>query len=255
MTQDIGSALEVADLFVGYGAVPVVRAASLTLTAGRAVTLLGSNGAGKSTLLRGISGLLAPTHGRVLLDGQDITAVPAEARVAMGLSHVAEGRRIFPTLSVDDNLELGAFALKLSRPELERRRDECFGLFPILARKRGELSGALSGGQQQMLAIAQALIRSPKILMLDEPSLGLAPVIIDEVFAVLDKVRAQGRAILLVEQVVEQAMAFADYAYLMQSGRIVAHGVPAELQSRDVVRRAYLGEAIEQHAGAGTNAA
>ena len=241
------NALEVVDLSVGYGSVPVVRSASLGVAAGKAVTLLGSNGAGKSTMLRGISGLLKPTGGRVILDGRDVSTVTAEERVSLGLSHVAEGRRIFRAQTVDDNLELGAFAMKLGRAELERRRDECFSLFPILAKKRHDASGSLSGGQQQMLAIAQALIRSPKVLMLDEPSLGLAPVVIDEVFAVLEKVRAQGRAIVLVEQVVEQALAFADYAYLMQSGRIIAHGLPAELQARDVVRRAYLGEAVEPH--------
>jgi len=247
--SDAPAALEVTGLSVGYGAVPVVHDADVILHAGRASALVGSNGAGKSTLLKGISGLLAATSGRVRMDGLDLGALSAEARVGAGLSHVAEGRRIFRAQSVDDNLELGAYALKLTRAELAHRRDECFGLFPILAKKRHDLAGSLSGGQQQMLAIAQALVRSPKVLMLDEPSLGLAPVVIDEVFGVLAKVRAQGRAILLVEQVVEQALAFADDAYVMQSGRIIAHGTPAELQSRDVVRRAYLGEAIESHGG------
>ncbi len=242
-------ALEVSGLSVGYGTVPVVHDAGVVLHAGRATALVGANGAGKSTLLKGISGLLPGTTGSVRMQGRDLGPLAAEARVAAGLSHVAEGRRIFRAQSVDDNLELGAYALKLSRTELARRRDECFALFPILATRRHLPAGSLSGGQQQMLAIAQALVRSPSVLMLDEPSLGLAPVVIDEVFGVLAKVREQGRAILLVEQVVEQALAFADDAYVMQSGRIIAHGTPAELQSRDVVRRAYLGEAIETHPG------
>lgn len=237
--------LEVTDLAVGYGLVEVVKSVTLRLPKGNAIAILGANGAGKSTLLRGISGLLKPSAGQVLLEGKNITGMSAERIVGAGLSHVAEGRRIFRQQTVIQNLELGLFASRLSNEENIARRGEAFDLFPMLRDKAGQLAGSLSGGQQQMLAIAKALGRHPKVLMLDEPSLGLAPILVEEVFRTLEKVRALGQSILLVEQVIHRTLQFVDYAYVLQNGRVVAEGAPADLANTDVVRRAYLGEAID----------
>ena len=237
--------LEVVGLSVGYDGVPVVHEASLKLGAGKAVALLGANGAGKSTLLRGISGLIRPSQGRVLLKGSDVTGRSAERLVAMGLSHVAEGRRVFRQQSVRQNLELGLYQVRPSRALLEERCDQAFQLFPMLRIKAEEPAGSLSGGQQQMLAIAQALVRLPTVLMLDEPSLGLAPILVEEVFQTLEKVRAAGQSILLVEQIVERTLEFVDYAYIMQNGRIVAEGRPSDLAKGNTIKRAYLGEAVD----------
>lgn len=237
--------LEVTDLSVGYGLVEVVKSVTLRLPKGNAIAILGANGAGKSTLLRGISGLLKPSAGQVLLEGKNITGMSAERIVGAGLSHVAEGRRIFRQQTVIQNLELGLFASRLSNEENIARRGEAFDLFPMLRDKAGQLAGSLSGGQQQMLAIAKALGRHPKVLMLDEPSLGLAPILVEEVFRTLEKVRALGQSILLVEQVIHRTLQFVDYAYVLQNGRVVAEGAPADLANTDVVRRAYLGEAID----------
>ena len=239
------SVLEVVGLSVGYDGVPVVHEASLKLGAGKAVALLGANGAGKSTLLRGISGLIRPSQGRVLLKGSDVTGRSAERLVAMGLSHVAEGRRVFRQQSVRQNLELGLYQVRPSRALLEERCDQAFQLFPMLRIKAEEPAGSLSGGQQQMLAIAQALVRLPTVLMLDEPSLGLAPILVEEVFQTLEKVRAAGQSILLVEQIVERTLEFVDYAYIMQNGRIVAEGRPSDLAKGNTIKRAYLGEAVD----------
>ena len=233
--------LRVEGLCVGYGIVPVVQQASLGVGRGEAVALLGANGAGKSTLLKCLSGLLRPSVGRVQFDGRDITGVAAEALVPMGLAHVAEGRRIFRRETVMDNLLLGLYRFRLPRGEVQARMDEALQLFPVLREKAALQAGGLSGGQQQMLAIAQALVRRPVLVMLDEPSLGLAPNLVDEVFATLATVRARGVAVLLVEQVVEKALAFVDHAYVLQGGRVRAEGTPAQLQAGDVVRQAYLG--------------
>ncbi len=196
---------------------------------------------GQPYFIFSFAGLLACTAGSVRMQGRDLGPLAAEARVAAGLSHVAEGRRIFRAQSVDDNLELGAYAMKLSRAELSRRRDECFALFPILATRRHLPAGSLSGGQQQMLAIAQALLRTPRLLMLDEPSLGLAPVIVDQVMDVIVRLRAQGCAIVLVEQLVERALEVADVAYVLRNGRIIGSGRAAELHDSELIRHAYLG--------------
>lgn len=230
-------------LSVGYGIVPVVQGVSLQVGRGEAVALLGANGAGKSTLLKCLSGLLRPQAGRISFDGRDTTRVAAEVLVRLGLAHVAEGRRIFRRETVMDNLLLGMYRMRHGRGEREERLDEVLELFPVLREKAALQAGGLSGGQQQMLAIAQALVRRPALVMLDEPSLGLAPNLVDEVLATLATVRARGVAVLLVEQVVEKALAFVDHAYLLQGGRVSAEGAPAALQAGDVVRRAYLGDA------------
>lgn len=230
-------------LSVGYGIVPVVQEATIQVGRGEAVALLGANGAGKSTLLKGLSGLLRPSAGRATFGDADLLTTSAEALVPKGLAHVAEGRRIFRRESVMDNLLLGMYRLRLSRGEAQERIDDVLQLFPVLREKAALDAGLLSGGQQQMLAIAQALVRRPSLVMLDEPSLGLAPNLVDEVLQTLATIRSRGVAVLLVEQVVEKALGFVDYAYLLQSGHITAHGTPAQLQATDVVRRAYLGDA------------
>jgi branched-chain amino acid transport system ATP-binding protein len=235
--------LVVENLSVGYGAVPVVQQVSLQVGKGEAVALLGANGAGKSTLLKGMSGLLKANSGAVTFLGDTTLGVGAEVLVAKGLSHVAEGRRIFRRETVIDNLMLGMYRLGLSKTEMARRCDEVFELFPALKQKAPDLAGGLSGGQQQMLAIAQALVRKPALVMLDEPSVGLAPVLVEEVFRTLETIRSQGVSVLLVEQVVERTLEFVDFAYLLQNGRVTASGTPAELARTDVVRRAYLGDA------------
>jgi branched-chain amino acid transport system ATP-binding protein len=236
-------ALQTRDLAVGYGPVPVVKQVALQVGKGEAVALLGANGAGKSTLLKGLSGLLKPSAGQVLFGGQEVQGQSAEALVTLGMAHVAEGRRIFRRETVLDNLLLGMYRLKLKPAEREARCEEVFALFPALRMKAALVAGGLSGGQQQMLAIAQALVRKPVLVMLDEPSVGLAPNLVEEVFRTLETVRAQGVAVLLVEQVVERTLEFVDFAYLLQNGRVTASGTPAELAGSDVVRRAYLGEA------------
>jgi branched-chain amino acid transport system ATP-binding protein len=235
--------LNVAQLSVGYGIVPVVQSTTLQVGRGEAVALLGANGAGKSTLLKCLSGLLKPSAGEANFSATNIAATSAEALVERGLAHVAEGRRIFRRETVMDNLLLGMYRVRQTRAESTERIEEVLQLFPMLREKVSLPAGSLSGGQQQMLAIAQVLVRRPALVMLDEPSLGLAPNLVDEVFKTLSTIRARGVAILLVEQVVEKALAFVDYAYLLQSGHITAQGTPTELQRTDVVRRAYLGAA------------
>lgn len=234
--------LEIRDLTAGYNAVPVIRELTMKVGRGEAVALLGANGAGKSTLLRAVSGLIRATSGEVLLDGETIASLSPEAIVRKGLSHVAEGRRIFRKLTVADNLQLGLARMSLSRAEADRRYEEQYTLFPILKDKARDPAGSLSGGQQQMLAISQALIRKPDIVMLDEPSTGLAPILIEEVFDKMAQIRAQGVSILLVEQVVERSLQFVDFAYLIQGGRLIAEGRPEELQQSNAIRQAYMGE-------------
>jgi branched-chain amino acid transport system ATP-binding protein len=241
-------ALLVEGFSVGYGAVPVVQEVSLQVGKGEAVALLGANGAGKSTLLKGLSCLLKASGGSVRFQGTPILGLSAEVLVAKGFSHVAEGRRIFRREDVSDNLMLGMYRLGLSKAEMARRCEEVFELFPALKMKAAAMAGSLSGGQQQMLAIAQALVRKPSLVMLDEPSVGLAPVLVEEVFRTLETIRAQGVSVLLVEQVVERTLEFVDFAYLLQNGRVTASGTPAELAKTDVVRRAYLGDAALDHA-------
>lgn len=227
----------------GYNVIPVVHDITLRVGKGEAVALLGANGAGKTTLLRAVSGLIRTMAGRVTVAGQDVTGLAAEVLVRRGISHVAEGRRIFRQMSVEDNLELGLAAMRLSRPETARRFEEQYDLFPMLRDKRRDAAGALSGGQQQMLAISQALIRHPDVVMLDEPSTGLAPIKVEEVFEKLATIRARGVSVLLIEQVVERTLKFVDHGYLMQGGRLIADGTPAELEQSGSVRRAYMGDA------------
>ena len=240
--------LQVTGLDVGYGHVGVLRGVDLSVEAGTLVALVGSNGAGKSTLLRTISGLLRPWTGRVAFDGQEIGGARPHRIIDLGLLHVAEGRRLFRRQDVQSNLELGLYGTRLDRAEEKRRYDFVYELFPMLAERPTALAGILSGGQQQMLAVAQALMRSPKLLMLDEPSLGLAPIVVDQVMAVLQRLRAGGTTILLVEQMVERALDIADQAYVMQNGTVIGHGTPQQIRTGDLIRRAYLGAVSDRAA-------
>jgi branched-chain amino acid transport system ATP-binding protein len=192
-------------------------------------------------LLRAISGLLKPTRGRISFDGKPIGGATPNRVVDAGILHVAEGRRLFRSQSVRHNLDLGLYGVKVERPEEKTRLDYVFELFPILVDKLDHQASTLSGGQQQMLAIGQALMRQPRLLMLDEPSLGLAPIVVDQVMDVIVRLKAGGTTILLVEQMVERALEIADYGYVLQSGRLTGSGTPAELQQGDAIRRAYVG--------------
>jgi branched-chain amino acid transport system ATP-binding protein len=226
----------------GYGHVRVLEAVSIEVGTGRIVALVGRNGAGKSTMLRTLSGLNRPTSGEITFNGRDITGARPNAIVAAGLLHVAEGRRLFRRQSVADNIELGRYGLRLDEAQHRERVDRIHGLFPVLREKKDVAAGSLSGGQQQMLAIAQAMMREPKLLMLDEPSLGLAPVLVDQVLDAILTLRAQGVAILLVEQMVERALEIADDAYVLQNGRVIASGLASEIAAGDALRAAFMGE-------------
>jgi branched-chain amino acid transport system ATP-binding protein len=224
-----------------YGPIRALKEVSLEVPTGSVVALLGANGAGKTTILRVISGLLQPTRGRVELDGRPIERLGAERLVRQGIAHVPEGRQIFPGLTVRENLRLGAYTRRDSAAiGADLRR--VFEYFPRLAERVGQLAGTLSGGEQQMLAIGRALMARPRLLLLDEPSLGLAPLLIKEIFRIIAEVRAAGTTVLLVEQNVHMALAVADYGYLLEGGRIVLSGSSAALRQRKEVQHAYLGQ-------------
>jgi branched-chain amino acid transport system ATP-binding protein len=242
VAADETSLLSVRAIDAGYGHVSVLEGVSLYVDAGEIVALVGRNGAGKSTVLRAISGLIRPKSGKIFFDNHNIGGAKPHAIVAAGLLHVAEGRRLFRRQSVSDNLELGRYGLRLAPVDYKRRIDLIHSLFPILRERKNEYAGALSGGQQQMLAIAQAMMREPKLLLLDEPSLGLAPVLVDQVFDAILNLRARGIAILLVEQMVERALEIADRGYVLQNGRLIADGPAQEIAASAALRAAYMGE-------------
>jgi branched-chain amino acid transport system ATP-binding protein len=233
--------LEVDGLHAGYGQTEVLHGISLEVAEGEIVALLGSNGAGKTTALRTISGLHRAGRGRIAFASADITRVPGHRLVAMGLAHVPEGRRIFPGLTVEENLTLGGYSRRSAPGYVRRRREEAFELFPRLRERRSQLGGTLSGGEQQMLAIARALMTEPKLLALDEPSMGLAPALVRTIFARLREIRSRGTAVLLVEQNARQALRLADRAYVLETGRIALSGPARELASDPRIQAAYLG--------------
>jgi branched-chain amino acid transport system ATP-binding protein len=233
--------LELQRLEVRYGAIRALRGMSLQVDDGEIVTLLGANGAGKTTTLRSISGLLPVAGGEIAFDGRPITGVPAHTVVGMGISHVPEGRRIFPRMSVEENLEMGAY---LRRGPLAADIDRVFSLFPVLSERRKQPGGTLSGGEQQMLAIGRALMSRPRLLLLDEPSMGLAPLVVRQIFSILTDIRAGGTSLLLVEQNAAQALAVADRGYVLETGEVVLSGSSRQLLDDERVRAAYLGEAI-----------
>ena len=232
--------LDVAGINVFYGRVQALRGVSLSINAGEIVALIGSNGAGKTTTLRTISGLNHATTGRVVFDGRDITAVPAHDVVRAGIGHAPEGRRLFPRMVVVDNLMMGTYARK-DRAGIPADIARVYDLFPRLKERTKQLAGTLSGGEQQMLAIGRALMARPKLLLLDEPSLGLAPILCETIFRVLTEINAQGTPILLVEQNASKALEIAHRAYVLETGSIVQTGTGKELLSSPDVQRAYLG--------------
>ena len=234
-----GDLLDVRGLDAGYGKIGVLRGVSLRIAAGEIVGLLGPNGAGKTTLLKALSGLLPWTAGEAVFDGASLRGQDPRACARRGLVHVVEGHRVFTQVSVEDNLALAAFGL--GRAERGRRVEEALGSFPEIAEKRHERGGALSGGQQQMLAVAQGLVRRPRLLLIDEPSAGLSPVLVDRVLAVLARLRGEGTAVLLVEQLVEKTLAVADRAYALAQGRIVLESRADEPGLAGRLEHAYLG--------------
>jgi len=236
--------LAVDGLEVAYGKIRAVRGVSFSVDAGAVVTLIGANGAGKTTTLRTLSGLLQPSAGTVAFEGRRIDGVAPHEIVELGIAHVPEGRRIFPRMSVRENLELGAFSRTGRSPpqEVAADLDRVFGLFPVLAERRRQAGGTLSGGEQQMLAIGRALMSRPRLLMLDEPSMGLSPIMMNLIFTTLAELKAQGTTILLVEQNAQAALALADHAYVVETGSVVLEGSAADLAASEQVRKAYLGE-------------
>jgi branched-chain amino acid transport system ATP-binding protein len=232
--------LKVENLSVRYGMIEAIRNISFEVNDGEIVTLIGANGAGKTTTLQTISGLLKPASGAVYLDGQDITKIPPHKIVTMGLAQVPEGRRVFAQMSVIENLELGAYYRK-DKNGIEADMKNVFALFPRLEERKNQLAGTLSGGEQQMLAMGRALMAKPKIMLMDEPSMGLSPLLVREIFRIIEDINQQGTTVLLVEQNAKMALGIADRAYVLETGKITLEGTGAELAASEQVRKAYLG--------------
>ena len=239
--QAFAPLLTVEGIKVHYGAIQALKGVSLTVGKGEVVALIGANGAGKTSTLRAVSGMLKPTAGRITLAGQDITGLKAHQLVPRGMAHAPEGRGIFPNLTVYENLELGAY-LRKDTAQVRQDMDKGFGLFPVLRERQKQLAGTLSGGEQQMLAIARALLSKPQLLLLDEPSLGLAPQVTETIFRTLREVNATGVSVLLVEQNAHLALNAAHYGYVLETGEVVMAGPGKALLESAEVRRAYLGE-------------
>ncbi len=232
--------LELQAVTSGYGEIRVLESVSIEVAEGSITALVGSNGAGKTTLMRAIAGLLPLAAGRIAFDGVDIGVAPPHRRVELGLALVPEGRLIFPDFSVEENLKIGAIARR-ARPELERRLEEMYELFPRLRERRGQAGGTLSGGEQQMLALARGMMAGPRLLLLDEPSLGLAPIVVEQLFSIIPRIRASGVTVFIAEQDVRSSLEFADTAYVMENGRIVRTGPAAQLLDDPSIKEAYLG--------------
>ncbi|MGL5858456.1 MAG: ABC transporter ATP-binding protein [Angustibacter sp.] len=233
--------LEVEGLCVNYGRIEAIRDITFGVPQGSVVTLIGANGAGKSTTMKTVSGLRPVRAGRIVFDGQDITAMPAHRRVELGISQAPEGRGVFPGMSVAENLEMGTYTRKDAKATASDDFERVFSFFPRLRERSRQLAGTLSGGEQQMLAIGRALMGRPRLLLLDEPSMGLAPQLIVQIFAIIREIHAQGMTILLVEQNAQQALRTADHAYILETGEIVREGTGAHLGADDSIRAAYLG--------------
>ena len=234
------ASLSIDAVHAGYGDFQALFGVSLRVDPGEAVGVVGPNGAGKTTLLRVISGLIRPRSGNVRFAGQDLAKVPAHTLPALGIAHVPENRRLFPHLTVEENLRVGAFTAA-ARPHFEARRDHVYTLVPRMKERRHQLAGTMSGGEQQMCAIGRALMSGPKILLLDEPSAGLAPLVVQQVFDLVRRIRQEGLTVLIVEQNVAQVLRVVDRAYVLETGRVAAEGASAALAADPVIRRSYLG--------------
>jgi branched-chain amino acid transport system ATP-binding protein len=235
--------IEVDDIEVRYGAIRALKGISFHADAGEIVALLGSNGAGKTTTQKTVSGMLRPSKGQIRYEGKRIDGIPAHDLVSLGICHVPEGRHVFPRMTVEENLEIGAYRFKtIDRSEIDRVLE----LFPRLRERFSQQAGTLSGGEQQMLAIGRALMGQPRLLLLDEPSMGLAPIIVQQIFEIIREINASGVTVLLVEQNAAQALTLADRGYVLQTGELVLEGTGAELLADPRIRAAYLGEELEQ---------
>lgn len=233
--------LEVKDLQVYYGMIQAIKGISFEVNQGEVIALIGANGAGKTTILHTVTGLHAPKAGSIVFEGQDITKVPAHKIVSMGMAHVPEGRRVFAQLSVYDNLKMGAYTRK-DKNEIEESLEMVYKRFPRLEERKNQMAGTLSGGEQQMLAMGRALMSKPKIILMDEPSMGLSPIFVNEIFDIIQEVSASGTTVLLVEQNAKKALSIADRAYVLETGSIALEGDAKVLMNDDSIKKAYLGE-------------
>jgi branched-chain amino acid transport system ATP-binding protein len=233
--------LKIENLVVNYGVIQALKGISFEVNEGEVIALIGANGAGKTTTLQTISGMLQPTSGRVLLNGTDITKVPGHKIVTMGMAHVPEGRRVFPGLTVLENLKMGAYT-RSNKTEISDSFERVYESFPRLKERENQLAGTLSGGEQQMLAMGRALMSKPSIVLMDEPSMGLSPIYVDEIFKIIQSISASGTTVLLVEQNAKKALAIADRAYVLETGNIVLSGDADALMHDDSIKKAYLGE-------------
>jgi len=233
--------LEIKDLEVYYGMIQAIKGVSFDVNEGEVIALIGANGAGKTTILHTITGLINAQKGSVWFEGKDITKVPAHKIVSMGMAHVPEGRRVFANLTVLQNLKMGAYTRK-DKTEIEQTLDSIYKRFPRLMERQNQLAGTLSGGEQQMLAMGRALMSHPKIILMDEPSMGLSPIFVNEIFDIIKSVSASGTTVLLVEQNAKKALSIADRAYVLETGKIVLSGEASDLLNNDSIKKAYLGE-------------
>ena len=233
--------LEIKDLEVYYGMIQAIKGVSFEVNEGEIVSLIGANGAGKTTILHTITGLLSPKKGSVIFEGKDITKIPAHKIVSLGMAHVPEGRRVFAQLTVFQNLKMGAYT-RSSKDEIEESLDAVYKRFPRLEERKNQIAGTLSGGEQQMLAMGRALMSKPRIILMDEPSMGLSPILVNEIFDIIQSVSASGTTVLLVEQNAKKALSIADRAYVLETGNIVMSGDAKKLMDDDSIKKAYLGE-------------
>lgn len=233
--------LEIKDLCVNYGVIKALKGISFEVNEGEVIALIGANGAGKTTTLHTLTGLLSAKSGSIVLDGKDITKTPAHKIVKMGIAHVPEGRRIFQNLSVLDNIRLGAFIRK-DKDGIAEDIEMVYKLFPRLEERKSQIAGTLSGGEQQMLAMGRALMSKPRIVVMDEPSMGLSPILVSEIFDIIESIRKQGTTVLLVEQNAKKALSISDRAYVLETGKIVLSGKASDLINDESVKKAYLGE-------------
>ena len=235
------SMLKVTDLEVYYGMIKAIKGISFEVNQGEVIALIGANGAGKTTILHTVTGLIQPKHVKIEFEGNDITKTPAHKIVSMGMAHVPEGRRVFAQLSVYENLKMGAYTRK-DKNEIEDTLATVYKRFPRLEERKNQMAGTLSGGEQQMLAMGRALMSHPKIILMDEPSMGLSPIFVNEIFDIIQEVSASGTTVLLVEQNAKKALSIADRAYVLETGNIVLDGDAKELMNNDSIKKAYLGE-------------